>query len=31
MEISSRLVVNPAALKVKRELLRPILDASHNA
>ena len=27
MDISSRLVVNPAALKVKRELLRPILDA----
>ncbi len=27
MNISSRLVVNPAALKVKRELLRPILDA----
>ena len=27
MEISSRLVVNPAALKVKRELIRPILDA----
>ncbi len=27
MDISSRLVVNPAALKVKRELIRPILDA----
>ena len=27
MDISSRLVVNPAALKVKRELTRPILDA----
>ena len=27
MDISSRLVVNRAALKVKRELLRPILDA----
>ncbi|MEO0004015.1 MAG: phosphoribosyltransferase, partial [Pseudomonadota bacterium] len=26
MEISSRLVVNPASLKVKRELIRPILD-----
>jgi ATP phosphoribosyltransferase len=27
MDISSRLVVNQAALKVKREMLRPILDA----
>ena len=27
MEISSRLVVNQAALKLKRERLQPILDA----
>jgi ATP phosphoribosyltransferase len=27
MEISSRLVVNQAALKLKREQLRPIIDA----
>ena len=27
MEISSRLVVNQAALKVKRELLQPVIEA----
>jgi ATP phosphoribosyltransferase len=27
MEISSRLVVNQAALKLKREKLQPIIDA----
>lgn len=31
MEISSRLVVNQAALKLKRERLQPILDAFENA
>jgi ATP phosphoribosyltransferase len=31
MDISSRLVVNQAALKVKRELIRPILDAFSQA
>ena len=31
MEISSRLVVNQAALKLKRERLQPILDAFANA
>jgi ATP phosphoribosyltransferase len=27
MEISSRLVVNQASLKMKRELLQPVIDA----
>jgi ATP phosphoribosyltransferase len=27
MQISSRLVVNQAALKLKRDLLQPVLDA----
>jgi ATP phosphoribosyltransferase len=27
MDISSRLVVNPAALKLKQAAIRPILDA----
>jgi ATP phosphoribosyltransferase len=31
MQISSRLVVNQAALKLKRAALRPILDAFANA
>jgi ATP phosphoribosyltransferase len=31
MEISSRLVVNQAALKLKRERLQPILDAFEKA
>jgi len=31
MDISSRLVVNPAALKTKREALRPLIDAFEKA
>jgi ATP phosphoribosyltransferase len=31
MDISSRLVVNAAALKLKRELLRPLIDAFESA
>jgi ATP phosphoribosyltransferase len=31
MEVSSRLVVNQAALKLKRELLRPLIDAFASA
>jgi len=31
MDISSRLVVNQAALKLKRERLQPILDAFQKA
>jgi ATP phosphoribosyltransferase len=31
MDISSRLVVNQAALKLKHDLLRPILAAFENA
>ena len=31
MNISARLVVNPAALKLKRAVLRPLLDAFENA
>jgi ATP phosphoribosyltransferase len=31
MEISSRLVVNQAALKLKRERLQPIIDAFDSA
>jgi ATP phosphoribosyltransferase len=31
MQISSRLVVNQAALKLKRAALRPILDAFERA
>ena len=27
MDISARLIVNPAALKLKREALRPVIDA----
>ena len=31
MDISSRLVVNQAALKLKRDLLRPLIDAFASA
>jgi ATP phosphoribosyltransferase len=31
MDISSRLVVNPAALKLKQAAIRPILDAFSQA
>ena len=31
MDISSRLVVNPAALKLKREPLRALIDAFEQA
>jgi ATP phosphoribosyltransferase len=31
MDVSSRLVVNPASLKLKREALQPILQAIQSA